>query len=128
MREEIRVDPTLIRREAFGHAEAEFQWVLKPLRAQMKIVSGLVLVSIAVAITGAALASVTPWVRGVMSVGGIETLFGLLFKAWQLSRDQAMLELIRARYGIALQLATSPREVKQILTQFLAETSSIRKK
>lgn len=67
----------------FSHVESEFQRVLKPLRAQMKIVSGLVLVSIAVAIAGAALASVTPWVRGVMSLGGISALFGLLFKAWQ---------------------------------------------
>jgi hypothetical protein len=120
------VDPAIVR-QAFQHVEAEFKRVLEPLRGQMKVVSALVLVSLAIMVAGAALAFVNPWGGSILSLGGVGSVLGLLVRAWQLSRDQAMLELIPARYSLALQLCSSPQQCKQILTQFLSETSSLRK-
>jgi hypothetical protein len=114
-------------RQAFEHIEAEFKRVLQPLGRQMKIVQTIVLVSVAVTIAGACLSFVNPWGGSVLSLGPIGTMLGFLPRTWRLSRDQAMLELIPIRYGLALQLSDSPQQFKRVLTQFLSETSSLRK-
>jgi hypothetical protein len=118
-------DPHVIR-EAFASVKREFRTVLKPLRTQMKLASGLVILSLAATITGAAFAVVHPWMGSAVSVAGIGSMFGFLTRMWQLAKDQAMLELIPTRYELALQLATSPDQFSDILNEFMRESTSIR--
>lgn len=118
-------DPHLVR-EAFGSMKREFQSVLRPLQLQMRFVSGLIFVSLAVTISGAALTKVSLWRGSVLSLAGVGAMFGFLTRAWQLAKDQAMLELIPSRYELALQLAASPEQFAAILNEFLRESNSLR--
>lgn len=113
-------------REAFASVKREFRTVLKPLRTQMKLASGLVIISIAATIAGAAFAMVNPWAGSALSIAGMGSMLGILTRMWQLAKDQAMLELIPSRYELALQLATSPEQFSTILNEFLRESTSIR--
>ncbi|TPI31490.1 hypothetical protein FJ414_23310 [Mesorhizobium sp. B3-1-6] len=117
-------DETLQR--AFAIVSSEFLRVLDPLRTQVKFVSWLILASIAVTIAGGVLAFLQPVGGGILTLAGIGTLFGLLVKAWQLARDQAMLELVPARYELALRYARSNKQESELIKQFMTETSSIR--
>ena len=118
-------DPKVVR-EAFASAKREFRTVLKPLRTQINLASGLVIVSIAATIAGAAFAMVNRWAGSALSIAGIGSMFGILTRMWQLAKDQAMLELIPSRYELALQLASSPEQFSTILNEFLRESTSIR--
>jgi hypothetical protein len=93
----------------------------------MKIVSFLILLSIATTIAGAAFAFIDPRIGSALSLAGIGSMLGLLHRAWLVSRDQAMLELIPGRYELALKLSASRLQSRTVLNQFLAETSSLRK-
>ena len=92
----------------------------------MKLASGVVIVSLAATIAGAAFAMVNPWMGSAVSVAGIGSMFGILTRMWRLAKDQAMLELIPARYELALQLAASPEQFSAILNEFMRESSLIR--
>ena len=46
-------------------------------------------------------------------------MFGLLERAWRLTKDQAMLELFPARYELALQLSLTRERYSKILNQFM---------
>lgn len=118
------IDAKAIRR-AFTVVKDEFQRVLDPLRKQMKVVSMLIFVSLAISISGALISFINPWGGGILTITGVGALFGLLVRIWKLSRDQAMLELVPARYELALQMCTNPNQFSEILTQFMRETSSL---
>ena len=57
--------------------------------------------------TSSALAFIHPRIGSALSLAGIASMLGLLHRAWLLSRDQAMLELIPSPYELALKLSTS---------------------
>ena len=122
---EPEIDPQLIR-DAFASVKLEFERVLGPLRRRMYLVSGIILLSIAVAIAGAALAMVSPWRGSALCIAGIGSLLGFLSRGWQLSKDQAMLELIPSRYELALQLCLSREQYRDILSRFMEETTAVR--
>jgi hypothetical protein len=50
-------------------------------------------------------------------------LFGFLERAWRLTKDQAILELIPARYELALQLSLTREQYSKVLNQFMQETA-----
>jgi hypothetical protein len=120
------VDPDVIKK-AFQQMKLEFQAVLNPLRRLMKVVAALTILSACVSFAGATLALLHPIIGCSMSIAGLGSLLGLVSKAWLLSRDQAMLELIPGRYELAMQVSDSPEQLRKILTAFLSETSSLRK-
>lgn len=122
-----QADPERVR-EIFKVAKAEFQVALISLRNLIRVTTWLVVLFGAVAIIGLLLILMFNLkVPGAVTSGvSLGTLIGLVFKMWQLGRDQAMLELIPSRYEIGLSLATSPAQFSKILDQFLAETESLR--
>lgn len=122
----LNSEDTKVLQAAFQTASQAFREVLRPLRNLMRITITLLMLSIAVTIAGATLATITPW-AGLVSAGGVISMFGLLTKAWKLARDQAMLELIPARYELALQVSTSKKQASTIINAFLRETTSGRK-
>ena len=122
----LGVEDQKVLRSAFDAAEQAFHVVLRPLRNLMRLITVLLIVSIAVTIAGAALMTLTRW-AGALSVGGLISMFGLLTKAWSLARDQAMLELIPARYELALQVCASKKQAAAIVNAFLKETNSVRR-
>ncbi|MES2442462.1 MAG: hypothetical protein V4574_06495 [Pseudomonadota bacterium] len=112
--------------DAFAVVRSEFLRVLDPLRRQIALVTWLIFGSVAMTIAGGVLAFLQPVGGGVLTLAGVGTLFGLILKAWQLARDQAMLELVPARYELALRFAQSPAQSSELIRQFMTETSSIR--
>jgi hypothetical protein len=120
----IGVEQRAVLERAFAMARAEFRRVLEHQRNAMKFVTILLLVTLALAVASTTLLRMTPW-GSTVSIASLVGLVGLLYKAWQLTRDQAMLELIPARYELAMGIATSKRQVEQVLNAFLKETSSL---
>lgn len=121
---ELGADQRAVVERAFELARQEFRRVLEHQRRMMQFVTYILLGSIALSIAGATLLRLTPW-GGAVSIASLAALLGLLYKGWQLTRDQAMLELIPARYELAMQIATSKRQAEAILNAFLKETSSL---
>ena len=105
-----------------------FQRALDPLRIQVRVVSALVLLSLALAISGAVLAQANLWRGSTLSLTGIGSLLGFLSTALRLSRDQALLELIPAKYELAFELSKSPRQLNRVLAEFLKEMSALQPK
>jgi len=122
----LRSEDLIALQSAFSVAEQAFRTVLRPLRNLMRLVTVLLILSIAVTIAGAALAMLTRW-ASILSVAGLISMFGLLTKAWTLARDRAMLELIPARYELALKVCTSKKQAGTIVNDFLKETNSARR-
>ena len=110
---------------SLAHLKEEFENTLGWLRRIMRVVIALVVGAVALTVAGAALLQVTPY-AGLLSIAGIGSLLGLLTKAWRIARDQAMLELVPARYTLAIELARSDEDIQKIIADFLAETSSLR--
>ena len=102
----------------------EYANAISGLRNLMRWIVTLVLVAVAVSVAGGALLQVTPY-AGLISLAGIAGLFGLLVKAWQLARDQAMLELIPARYAVAIETCGTQEDARKLIGVFLAETSTL---
>ena len=123
-----QVEPDRVR-EIFKVAKEEFQAALNSLRNLTRVTTWLILLSVAVALAGLLLILILNLrIYGAVTSGvSLSTLLALMFKMWQLGRDQAMLELIPTRYEIALSLATSPDQFSKILDQFLTETESLRR-
>jgi hypothetical protein len=115
-------------RQAFAHVEEEFKRVLGPLEKTLYVVMALVLAALAVALAGAAISFINPWGGAAIGTVGVVTMLTCLSKAWQLRRDQAMLELLPSRYELALSLCKTQEQYKQFLERFLSETSSLKSK
>lgn len=112
-------------RRGIAVVRQEFAVTLGAIRNVMRIVMIAVVVALALSVAGGALIQVTPY-ASLISVASIGSLFALLFKAWQLSRDQAMLELIPARYSMAIEFCHTHEDAQKLIGAFLAETSSLR--
>lgn len=110
----------------FRVLQTEFDGAIAPLNFWMKLVAPVLLVSLAVAIGGGALLAMTPW-GAIVSIAGMVSLFGILTKVWWLSRDHLFLQLTLVRYELLLKSATSFEEKRDVVRQFLEETSHIRK-
>lgn len=110
---------------AFESVNARFKEVISPLRRTMHLVQGLLLLSMAGAVAGGAIAMISPWPGIGLSAAALASMFGLLVQSWLLARDQAMLELIPDRYQLALQLLPAKDHAK-LLKIFMQETSSLR--
>jgi len=123
-----QVEPERVR-EIFKVAKEEFQAALNSLRNLTRVMTWLVLLSVAVAFIGLLLVLIFDLrIPGAVTSGAsLSALTALVFKMWQLGRDQAMLELIPTRYEIALSLVTSSAQFSKILDQFLSETESLRR-
>jgi hypothetical protein len=121
------VDHEVVRR-AFDQAKGEFQKVLAPMKRGLQLAFGMVIASLALAISGVALSFLNPWGGGFLSLAGLGTMVGFFRRAWELNRDQAMLELVPARYELALNLSTSSQEYERILREFLKETATMRRR
>lgn len=85
-----------------------------------------VIAAVALAVVGGVLIQVSPW-ASLISIASVASLFALLPRAFGLARDEAMLELIPARYALALELCNTRGELQKLMSRFLDETSSIRK-
>jgi hypothetical protein len=112
-------------RRAFAVAQQEFGKTLVWLRTTMRLSLAAIILAVAVGVAGGALIQISPW-ASLISIASIGSLFGLLPKAFGLARDQAMLELIPARYTLALELCATKQDLQKLLTRFLDETSSAR--
>ena len=111
-------------RHALNVLKEEFSRVLRSLSRAFQIVVLAMVVALALAVAGGALLQVTPY-ASVISIAGVGALFGLLGRAWQLARDQAMLELIPARYALAIEGCRTTRDAQKFISTFLAETASL---
>jgi hypothetical protein len=101
----------------------EFNKALSSQRVILRIVIGGVSLAIACAVAGGALLQITP-LASVISIASIGALIALLIKLYNLARDQAMLELIPARYELAIALCQTRADANKLMGEFLAETSS----
>jgi hypothetical protein len=113
--------------KAFEVAIAEFGKTLKWLRATVKFSVLGIIVAVTLAVAGGVLVQVTPW-AGVVSLATIGSLFMLIPKTLALARDQAMLELVPARYSLAIGLCATNKDAQMLVSKFLEETSSLRKR
>ena len=111
--------------KAVDLAGQEFDTALGSLRRLSRLVIGGIVVALAIAIVGGALLQLTPY-ASIISVAGIGSLFALLTQAWRISRDQVMLELIPARYSLAVEFCRTRKDVQRLVAAFLDETSSLR--
>jgi hypothetical protein len=122
----VAVDQAIVQR-AFEQARQEFARVLAPTKRSIQWAFVIVVVALALTVSGGALSFLGPWWRGgLLSLAGLGTMLGYLRRAWLLTRDQLLLELVPARYELALTLATSPTQYAQILREFLKETDSLK--
>ena len=121
-------DPDRVRR-IFAVAKEEFKVGLDSLRRLMTLTMWLVGGAGAVALVGLLLILLLDLkIPGAITSGlSLSALLVLVYKMWQLGRDQAMLELIPTSYEVALSLADSPAQFSKILDQFLSETESLRR-
>jgi hypothetical protein len=123
--ERAPVDPTVIEK-AFSVYKAEFAKAATWSRRAVNLALALLVLALAVAAVGALLFSTTAWGGGILVVAGLSGLLGMVAQVRQLSRDQLMLEMIPAKYELALRLASSPEQYRTTLEAMLAETQSLR--
>jgi hypothetical protein len=107
--------------KAFQALKGEFRRVLGPLRKQIIVSSTFILLSLAATISGAALLSIKPLSGGIVSIAGIGAMFPLLSRTWRLARDQAILELLPAKYEAILQLCRSQDQYNEALSRMMEE-------
>jgi hypothetical protein len=112
-------------RRAFDVAKQEFAKALLWIRTTMRLSLAAIILAVGVGVAGGALIQISPW-ASLISIASIGSLFGLLTKTFSLARDQAMLELIPARYTLALELCMTKQDLQKLVMQFLDETSSAR--
>ncbi len=114
----------------FAVARTEFAKALVSLKRIVHLFVSLVGASLALTVAGIILATAYDHIYGgtVLSTASVIAEIDLFRRITALSRDEAMLELLPARYEIALQMATTQADRKKILDLFLAETSSMRSK
>jgi hypothetical protein len=124
---EFAVNEERVRR-AFEQAKLEFSRVLGPTRKGMQWSLAIAVIALAVTVAGAALSFLNPWGGGLVSLAGLGVMLGYLRRAWMLNRDQLLLELVPARYELALTLARTKEQYAQILRTFLKETDSLHSK
>lgn len=114
------IDHELVEK-AFRALKGEFRRVLGPLRKQIIVSSTFILLSLAATISGAALLSIKPLSGGIVSIAGIGAMFPLLSRTWRLARDQAILELLPAKYEAILQLCKSQDQYNDALSRMMEE-------
>jgi hypothetical protein len=114
--------------KTFAMARTEFSRALQGVRRLMTVFLWLAGGAAAVCIAGLIMvAAYRQIVSGVVfTASGTSALMLLFTKVYSLGRDQAMLELIPTKYELAIQFATTPKDRKAVLDQFLKETSSLR--
>jgi hypothetical protein len=110
-------------RRAFEDVELEFKRVLGPLRSQMRLLRPLLLLPVALLISGTGLSFFHPLGGAVLSVAGATAWFTLYRKIWQIDYEHAFIELIPIRYKLALQFCKTHSERKTVLNLFLKETA-----
>ena len=113
-------------RRAFEIAREEFGGTLGWIGRMIRYAVGGIVFALALAVASGALLLFTPW-ASLISVATLGVLLGLLYRAIGLARDQAMLELIPARYALAVELSSTKRDLKRLQARFLDETRSLRK-
>jgi len=112
-------------RKALALVQGEFSKAISSLKRLMYWITILVIISIAIAISGGVLLQITPF-GGLISVASVGTLAALLIKMWNLARSQAMLEILPSRYELAISFCQTKKDVQELIAQFLSETTSIR--
>jgi len=117
------IDPEVVER-AFKALKSEFRRVLGPLRKQIIVSSTLILLSLAVTIGAAALISIKPMSAGIVSAAGIGAMIPLVGRTWRLARDQAILELLPAKYEALLQLCRSQEQYSEALRRMMDELTA----
>jgi hypothetical protein len=122
--EAVRITPEEIRR-AFGHVDAEFGRVLGPLRRQLTLLHALLPLAFAAMSAGAALSLVDAWGSAVLTMSGALVWSGLSWSVLRMERDRTTLELIPARYRLALESAENSGQFKSLLNQFLLEIARL---
>jgi hypothetical protein len=110
--------------KAFKALKSEFLRVLGPLRKQIIVSSTLILLSLAVTIAAAALISIRPMSAGIVSAAGIGAMIPLVGRTWRLARDQAILELLPAKYEALLQLCRSQEQYSEALRRMMDELTA----
>lgn len=118
-----QIDRELVEK-AFQALKSEFRRVLGPLRKQIIVSSTLILLSLAITIAAAALISIRPMSAGIVSAAGIGAMIPLLGRTWRLARDQAILELLPAKYEAILQLCNSQEQYSEALRRMMDELAA----
>ena len=111
----------------FQIAKEEFNKASEPLRRTMRIAIWCTVPCLALMVAGSiGVQFYGNVVGGVVALGGLGSTVVLLRKAWELHRDQWLLELVPTKYELALSLATSQQQFATILDQLLVELSTLR--
>jgi ligand-binding sensor domain-containing protein len=112
--------------KAFQVFKDEFVKASTGARRMLMIFIGVLLLVLASAFVGVLLFPTTEWGGGILAAVGIAGLLGTVHQVYQLSRDVLMLDLIPAKYELALSLASSHDHYQTILDNLLAELHSLR--
>jgi hypothetical protein len=123
----LSTEDRALARRAFEVATEEFNKTIGWMRPMMWLVVGSIVFAFAIAVAGGALLRFTPWAT-LMPIASISSLFGLLPLAYALAKDQAMLQLIPARYALAIELCHTKQDMKKLSDRFLKETEISRRK
>lgn len=111
-------------REGFELVRNEFAKTLAGLKVMTRLILGAIVIALAVAIGGGALLQISPW-ASIIPIASVGTLVGLLAKMYQLARDQVLLELVPARYELAMEFCQTRADAQNLMAKFLAETTSL---
>jgi hypothetical protein len=111
----------------FATMRSEFKSALSGLRRLMNIILLLAGVSLAAAIAGTIIAgTLRAIVSGMaLSTVGVVALIDLFRRVARLGREQAMLELIPAKYELALNIAETPEDRRKVLNSLMKEMDSL---
>jgi hypothetical protein len=104
---------------SMDQAANDFKAVLAPMRQRVQVMTGILFIGLAISVVLGAFSIVSPYVRVPVSVATIVGLFPLIQRTWQLSRDQAQLELTPAIYRVAFASCSSPEQFQKVLESWL---------
>ncbi len=111
-------------RQAFELVRNEFATTLAGLKIMTRLILAGIVIALAVAIGGGALMQISPW-ASIIPIASVGTLAGLLAKMYQLARDQVLLELVPARYELAMEFCRTQADAQDLMAKFLLETTSL---
>jgi hypothetical protein len=111
----------------FATMRSEFKSALSGLRRLMNIILLLAGLSLAAAIAGTIIAGTLRAIFGGMALStvGVVALIDLLRRVARLGREQAMLELIPAKYELALSIAETSEDRRKVLNSLMKEMDSL---
>lgn len=116
-------------RAVFDVVKREFGECIESLKKQVRITLWIIFPALAISIALGTILAVlkTPVGGSILTSGGLLALFGFMVRAWELARDQLILEFVPTHYEALFRLCVSDEQYEEVFRSLLEEMVELRR-